>query len=68
MKMRALMAYAGFVSAMSLMIIIVPPSQAYPTDKDQCKKSGWENFGIFQNQGDCVSYVVTDGRNAPANQ
>lgn len=40
-----------------------------PTNKDQCKKGGWENFGgIFKNQGDCVSFVVTGGKNLPANQ
>jgi hypothetical protein len=42
-----------------------PPSQ-YPTDVDQCKDGGWESYnGMFKNQGDCVSFVVTDGRNAP---
>jgi len=46
---------------------ITPPPATYPTDKDQCKKGGWENFaGLFKNQGDCVSYVVTDGRNEPS--
>lgn len=30
-----------------------------PTDMDQCKKYGWENFRYlgFKNQGNCVSYV-----------
>lgn len=33
-----------------------------PTDKDQCKKGGWQNYtdasgNPFKNQGDCVSYV-----------
>jgi len=32
-----------------------------PTSKEQCKKSGWKNFGPpagpFKNQGQCVSYV-----------
>ena len=37
-----------------------------PTSKDQCKKSGWRSFGVFKNQGDCVSFVATRGRNAPA--
>jgi len=35
---------------------------------DDCKKDGWKSFGVFKNQGDCVSWVVTGGRNAPANQ
>lgn len=39
-----------------------------PTSKDQCKKGGWQAFGgVFKNQGDCVSFVATGGRNQPAN-
>ncbi len=38
-----------------------------PVSKDDCKKGGWEIFGIFKNQGDCVSFVATGGRNKPAN-
>ena len=34
-----------------------------PTDKDQCKNGGWQTFGIFKNQGDCVSFVATGGKN-----
>jgi hypothetical protein len=38
-----------------------------PTSKDQCKKGGWKTFGsVFKNQGDCVSFVATGGRNTPA--
>jgi len=38
-----------------------------PTDADQCKDGGWQNFGgIFKNQGDCVSYVATHGTNLPS--
>ena len=36
---------------------------ALPTDKDQCKQGGWQTFGIFKNQGDCVSFVATGGKN-----
>lgn len=37
-----------------------------PTQKAQCKKNGWQNFaGMFKNQGDCVSYVATKGKNPP---
>jgi hypothetical protein len=31
----------------------------------QCKKGGWVTFGIFKNQGDCVSFVMTRGTNSP---
>ena len=36
-----------------------------PTSKDQCKKNGWKSFNnpTFKNQGDCVSYVATGGKN-----
>jgi hypothetical protein len=43
-----------------------PPSEV-PTSQDQCKKDGWRNYGaMFSNQGDCVSYVATHGKNPPA--
>ena len=31
-----------------------------------CKNGGWQTYGIFKNQGDCVSYVATGGKNPPA--
>ena len=37
-----------------------------PTASEQCKKDGWRPYGLFKNQGDCVSYVATGGRNLPA--
>ena len=39
---------------------------AFPTSADECKNGGWEAFGIFKNQGDCVSYVATGAKNQPA--
>lgn len=46
------------------------PFQA-ATDKDQCKGGGWAtltdtNGNHFKNQGDCVSYVATGGKNQAA--
>jgi hypothetical protein len=43
----------------------------YPTSSDQCKNGGWQNLTdrngtSFKNQGDCVSYVATGGRNTAA--
>lgn len=39
-----------------------------PTSQDQCKDDNWKVFGSsFKNQGDCVSYVATKGKNAPTN-
>ena len=37
-----------------------------PNNKDECKNGGWQDFGIFKNQGDCVSFVATGGKNPPA--
>ena len=34
-----------------------------PTSVDQCKNGGWKTFGVFKNQGDCVSFVASKGRN-----
>jgi len=38
-----------------------------PTSKDQCKDGGWKSFNnpAFKNQGDCVSFVATGGKNPP---
>jgi hypothetical protein len=36
-----------------------------PIDKDVCKKDGWFEFGVFTNQGDCVSFFSTQGKNEP---
>ena len=35
--------------------------QAYPATVDQCKNDHWRRYGIFENQGQCVRYVVHDG-------
>lgn len=42
-------------------------SPTSPLSKDDCKKGGWKTYGVFKNQGDCVSFVATGGRNKPAN-
>jgi hypothetical protein len=35
-------------------------------DKNTCKDQGWRAFGVFKNQGDCVSFFATAGNNQPA--
>jgi hypothetical protein len=50
-------------------VFFAPPTT--PTSKDQCKNGGWKNYTdangtSFKNQGDCVSYVATGGRNSAA--
>jgi hypothetical protein len=43
----------------------VVDARALPTSKDQCKNGHWRDFGVFKNQGDCVSFVATKGKNPP---
>jgi hypothetical protein len=44
----------------------ITSTRVLPTSKKQCKKGGWRTFGsTFKNQGDCVSFVATKGRNPP---
>ena len=54
---------AGDPVSASLSIAVEAP---LPTSKDQCKQGGWTTFGVFKNQGDCVSYVATGGENPPS--
>jgi hypothetical protein len=37
-----------------------------PITKDDCKNGGWSGWPVFKNQGDCVSYVATGGKNSGA--
>jgi hypothetical protein len=37
--------------------IIVTDSQPFPTSNHQCRNGGWQTFGTFKNQGDCISFV-----------
>jgi hypothetical protein len=46
--------------------LVVTDAPPLPTAKDQCKNGGWRDFGVFKNQGDCVSFVATKGKNQPA--
>jgi hypothetical protein len=50
------------------LVLITPPPPVVPTSKDQCKNGGYKNYPAlgFKNQGDCVSFVATGGRNGPA--
>ena len=46
--------------------VIVTDVRPLPTTKDQCKNGGWRSFGVFKNQGNCVSFIATGGKNRPA--
>jgi hypothetical protein len=39
--------------------ITVTDVQPLPTSKDQCKNGGWRSYGVFRNQGDCVSFTLS---------
>jgi hypothetical protein len=43
------------------------PGVGPPTDKDQCKRGGWRDFNtpVFKNQGECVRFVVSNGKPKP---
>jgi 6-phosphogluconolactonase len=41
------------------------PTPRLPTAKEQCKRGGWRTFSPFKNQGDCVAFVATQGKNPP---
>jgi probable HAF family extracellular repeat protein len=42
---------------------VVWQTRGLPSTADDCKDGGWQAFGLFANQGDCVSFVATRGRN-----
>jgi hypothetical protein len=46
--------------------VVVQDAPPLPRSKDQCRNDGWRQYSVFKNQGDCVSFVVTGGRNGPA--
>jgi hypothetical protein len=46
--------------------VVVTDAQPFPTSKEQCTNGGWRNYGAFKNQGDCVSFLATGGKNPPA--
>jgi hypothetical protein len=46
--------------------ITVTDTQPFPISKADCKNGRWRNFPGFENQGDCVSFVATGGKNPPA--
>jgi hypothetical protein len=46
--------------------IVVTDAQPFPTSKTQCRNGGWRSFPGFKNQGDCVNFVATGGKNPPS--
>jgi hypothetical protein len=56
------------VSNITVNGVLQVPAPSGPTSKDQCKNGGWKTFTdpSFKNQGDCVSFVATGGKNPPS--
>ena len=46
--------------------LLFPDERPLPQTTADCKDNGWQQYGIFKNQGDCVSFVATGGRNPGA--
>src|SRR6267142_6285171 len=42
-----------------LVIVPVGAAPAAPTVKEECKQDGWQSFGVFNNQGDCIQLLNT---------
>ena len=54
------------VETLTSIDFVVIDAPALPSSTAQCKNGGWRNFGVFKNQGDCVSYVATGDKNPPS--
>ena len=61
-----LLVFAAFGQAAAQSNPPPPPPPTLPTTKEQCFNGGWQDFKVFKNQGDCVSFVATKGKNPPA--
>ena len=46
--------------------VTVVDAEPFPVTRDQCKNGGWRSYPGFRNQGDCVSFVATGGKNQPS--
>jgi hypothetical protein len=44
---------------------VVFDAPVLPTSIEQCMNGGWQTFGLFKNQGGCVSFVASNGRSQP---
>ena len=55
----------GFATG-TYVITLTGTRSCLPATKEECKKGGWRDFEGFKNQGDCVSFVATGGKNPPA--
>lgn len=56
--------FTGTVSGESVTFTLDCAAQL-PTETEECKDAGFKEFTGFTNQGQCVSFVATDGKNEP---
>jgi hypothetical protein len=61
--------YAAHQAQMTVSVSDAAATVKTPTTTDQCKQGGWsyktdENGTRFSNQGDCQSWVATNGTNS----
>lgn len=54
------------VARTSTTLQCAPPAPPAPTSLADCLNGGWTAWPGFKTQGDCVSFVMTGGRNLPA--
>lgn len=58
---------ANFASATSSLTFDLAPCPAQPDSRDGCLKDVWQSYPAlgFLNQGDCVAWIATKGKNEP---
>jgi hypothetical protein len=54
--------YDGFNA--SFQSALQSPVKLFPTTLSDCRNGGWQNFGTFENQGDCIRAVLHRARQA----
>jgi hypothetical protein len=80
-RIRFALATAGVVAAVGAISVASAASPKHTNsnvtltgyEKNDCKQGGWKTFlnannePMFKNQGDCVSFFATGGKNQPSN-
>jgi hypothetical protein len=57
--------FSAQVSAYQEELRIIPTGTCEPETLEDCKNGRWDAYG-FRNQGQCVSFVATNGRHGDA--